>query len=557
MLSQFNVRFVIRNMKNIWLILLLLFSIFSSAKSIYERNALFLQRKPTVKFQRYRHLQANPTSSVVVNPWNPTNTMNQVNVNPSDPSSPKTLQNDLDPTGNRGISGFNDPFSNIPFESKAKKIGQNLYGDVKQGIKEEEKLKDPFTNIPYEAKAKKIGQDFYGDIKQGIKEEEGLKDPFTNIPYEVKVKHMAKHLYGDITHGIAKEEEMPHTIDELSDQVQGMAEKFKDVPGMGFLTEQSGPLAGLIPAIDSTTQEEAQANLDSDYVTAEGEPVLPPNVDELLSINLDDTGTLDQSYISIASDIKVYETTYIDCMAQLSDLDFTQANIDNCNGRNYRFVNDDIEYFKRKILAKADSIIQSRMVEECFKVAGTDLVMANGCDLLQKDALKLLWAELNYYLLIDYHRNKYIFQNSNLPTDLVDQLMREFKSLYKNQDELLGELYNHKTLTIQRIADYIADRNYEIAEDIQENGPLNLPVVTNRNVIRVDSARQKLLALNQIRRSEPWVMYKTTARKTKEVNGLNTEFVSPWGKDKSAKYGRTAEARKLIGNGENRKLLST
>lgn len=487
-------------MKTLCLFLLLLFSIFSSAKSTYQRNSLFLQRKPTVNFQRYRHLQADTiqTNDNLNQPPTHVHATHNNLVDPNDPTSAQNLQGILYPDSNQTSNFY------------PSKINYN-----------------------------------------------NIKDPFSSIPYEPDAKKVAKNIRGDYKEELYKKHEMPSTVDELTDQVQGMSEKFKDFPGMPYLTRQNGPLAGLIPAIDSTSPEEALANLESDYVTAEADPSLPPNVDELLTINLDDTGTLDQSYISIASDVKTYEATYIDCMSHLSDLDFLQTNIDTCVGKGYRFVNDDIEYFKRKILAKADSIIQTRMIEECFKVAGTDLVMSTGCDLLQKDVLKLLWSELNYYILIDYHRNKYIFQNSNLPTDMLDQLTREFKVLYLNQDELLTELYNHKMLAIQRIADYIADRKNEMQEDLEEYGPLNVSVVTSKNVIQVDSVRQKLQSLNDVRRSQPGIMYKKTERKTKEVNGLQHEFVSPWGKDKSAKFGRSAQARKLMGNGEGNRLVST
>ena len=446
-------------MKTLCLFLLLLFSIFSPAKSIYQRNSLFLQRKPPVNFQRYPHIQAVKI---------------QTNDNPDQPST----------------------------------HAETTY----------RKLVDP--------------NESYGKI-------------------------IANNIIGNHKGAVYNKNEVPIKLDEITDQARGLLEKFKDVSGKSYLTRNNEPLAGIIPGIDSTSPDEALTNLETDYVAVETDPSLPPNVDELLTINLDDTGTLDQSYISIANDVKTYEASYIDCMSHLSDLDFLQTNIDTCVGKGCRFVNDDIEYFKRKILAKSDSIIQTRMIGECFKVAGADLVMSTGCDLLQKDVLKLLWSELNYYILIDYHRNKYIFQNSNLSNDILDQLTREFKVLYLNQDELLTELYNHKMLAIQRITDYITDRKNQMQEDLEKYGPFDVSVFRSKNTIKVDSVRQKLQSLNDLRRSQPEVMFKKTERKTKEVNGLQHEFVSPWGNDKSAKFGRSAQAIKLIGNGEGNRLVST
>jgi len=354
----------------------------------------------------------------------------------------------------------------------------------------------------------------------------------------------------------------PSDLNGVSDSLNSVAGQFQKIPGVSMVTDKDGLFGDVFHPGDTgdtdDTDETDGTDGDyghSEYITAADSNELPPNVDELLTIDLGDTGSLDKSYLSIAEDLKHYENTYIDCLDKLSDLDFNQTNIDGCVGIDSRYVIDDIDYFKRKILARADSIIRSRMIDKCFKVAGMDLAESAGCDLLQKDAIQLLWAELNFHDLVDYHRNKYTVQAAALPVDLLDTILEEFKELYAKQTDLFVELYNHKTLTVQRVRDYIADR-LEYLEDMEEeHGPLEHGPLSLNKIIKVDSASMKLKKLSQLRSTMPLGIL-DKARKARELTKNAPLFISPWTNSDHHAYGR-GPVREALNKGESPKAAET
>lgn len=330
----------------------------------------------------------------------------------------------------------------------------------------------------------------------------------------------------------------PPDFNDVGDKLNQVTDKIQNLPGVGFIRSKDG-LFGDLFAGDQEAHGDGQEE-GMDYVTAadhQSEDV-PPNVEPLLAVDLTQNQSLEQSYMGIASELRAYQEAYIDCLERLSDLDFSQANIEKCVGKDSRFVSDDADYFKLRILARVDSIIQTQMVEGCFKVAGTDLVFSGACDLLQKDVLNLVWAELNYHALVDYHRNKYTFRSAMLPQETLDSLVAELEPLYKKQVDLLVETYDHKTLTLQRIRDYVADRFEFLRDQEAEDGPIQRKPLSASKVIKIDGLSNKLKSLDRFRAANPMVMYKA-ARKAQQT-GSQTPFKSPWSNAGNKQYGRSA-----------------
>lgn len=175
-----------------------------------------------------------------------------------------------------------------------------------------------------------------------------------------------------------------------------------------------------------------------------------------------DAHSHDKNYIQIAEDLKKYEDAYSACINHLSDNDFSDETVDDCVGINYNYVYDDIDYEKSKILARSDSALRDFMIQHCYTVAGVDLVLANACDLIESDAINLLWNELNFHSLIDYHRNKYLFEHSYMNETVFNPIITEFDAIHSETNSLLTELYDHRTLTITHLETLIADRTADI-----------------------------------------------------------------------------------------------
>lgn len=175
----------------------------------------------------------------------------------------------------------------------------------------------------------------------------------------------------------------------------------------------------------------------------------------------------DANYIKIAEDLKRYEDAYSACINHLSDNDFSDETVEACVGINYNYVYDDIDYEKSKLLARADSALRDFLIQNCYTVAGVDLVMSNACDLVEGDAINLLWNELNFAALIDYHRNKYLFEHAFMQESAFNPIVEHFKTIWNETSSLLTELYDHRRLTVTHLEDLISRRTSEILDKYQ------------------------------------------------------------------------------------------
>lgn len=178
----------------------------------------------------------------------------------------------------------------------------------------------------------------------------------------------------------------------------------------------------------------------------------------------------DANYIKIAEELKRYEDAYSTCINSLSDNDFSDETVDNCVGINYNYVYDDCDYEKSKILARADSALRDFMIQNCYTVAGVDLVLSNACDLVETDALTLLWNELKFSALLDYHRNKYMFEYSFMNETVFNGIIAQFQVINNETNSLLTELYDHRQLTVAHLEDLISVRTSDILEKFNDHG---------------------------------------------------------------------------------------
>ena len=206
----------------------------------------------------------------------------------------------------------------------------------------------------------------------------------------------------------------------------------------------------------------------------------------------------DSNYIKIADELKTYEAAYEACINHLSDNDFSDENVDACVGINYNYIYDDVDYVKSKLLARGDSAVRDFMIKNCYTVAGVDLVLSNACDLVEKDVINLLWNELNYASLLDYHRNKYMFEHSFMAEDIFNKILGDLTIIQKETGSLLAELYDHRQLTLDSLEKVISTRTSEILEkyhnkrdsnDYGDDGPTKIISI---DVNREDNGDQYL-----------------------------------------------------------------
>lgn len=212
-----------------------------------------------------------------------------------------------------------------------------------------------------------------------------------------------------------------------------------------------------------------------DYATQGGQTAAPAALAGVINIGLMNH---DANYIKIADDLKRYEDAYSDCINVLSENDFSDETVEACVGINYNYVYDDIDYEKSKLLARADSAVRDFLIQNCYTVAGVDLVMSNACDLVESDAINLLWNELNFAALLDYHRNKYLFEHAFLQEGVFNTIVEQFKTIWNETSSLLTELYDHRRLTVTHLEDLISRRTSEILEKYQTSSASNFQSIS-------------------------------------------------------------------------------
>lgn len=169
-----------------------------------------------------------------------------------------------------------------------------------------------------------------------------------------------------------------------------------------------------------------------------------------------------KNYKLIKDSISKFENNYRDCINKISDVDFSETSINNCIGKDFKFYMNDIKYENRKILSRVDSKIDQLMLEGCYKQAGLNLNFAQSCDLLQTDIIDILWANLNFFDLIQDNKRKYVGLFANIPANTFDALLNDIKLIYEELESLKVEFIDHRDLSLIKLKTLIDRRTKHI-----------------------------------------------------------------------------------------------
>ncbi len=148
-------------------------------------------------------------------------------------------------------------------------------------------------------------------------------------------------------------------------------------------------------------------------------------------------------YQLISHSYKIYEQNYRNCLDEIIDKNFTKTNVKECVGVNYSKIMNFNYYEKMKVFSEIDIEMKEIILGICYEEALTNEVWANGCDLFQKDALDLVWAELNYYQTLQENEQKYKSIFTNIPPECFNKMISRVKRNYYAYTELLEEIDVH------------------------------------------------------------------------------------------------------------------
>ena len=186
-------------------------------------------------------------------------------------------------------------------------------------------------------------------------------------------------------------------------------------------------------------------------------------------------------YKRISENLKAMEEAYKECLDSLSNSNYTEESVENCVGKDMIYVINDINYERRQMIGRADEKMRSYMIENCYKRAeGID--GANNCDLLERDVLELLWNELNFGLLVDYHRAKYVKEAAQVPVEDFERIADYLTKLHNELKELLEEVDDHSIIIRANLKKIIDMRTRVILEEAQESVKNPLPKIIKHNI---------------------------------------------------------------------------
>jgi len=189
-----------------------------------------------------------------------------------------------------------------------------------------------------------------------------------------------------------------------------------------------------------------------------------------------------ENFNKISKDIKVFEDEYKECINNIHDQVFTEEEIEECVGKDFKKVILDIKYETLKILSRGDARTKEFYLEYCYKPAGTNEQFATACDVMEKDVLDLLWNAMDFVQICRLNEDKYLSVISAMPRHNFEELMNNLTEFSAELFELLDEVDSHKEVLILRLKTLIDDRTKLIIEAAQENAENPQPKIIHHTI---------------------------------------------------------------------------
>lgn len=189
-----------------------------------------------------------------------------------------------------------------------------------------------------------------------------------------------------------------------------------------------------------------------------------------------------RNFQKISRDLKALEEEYKECINNISDQVFTQEEIEECVGVDFKKVILDIKYETLKIISRGDSRVKEFFLEQCYKVAGTNEQFASACDAMERDILSLLWNAMDFVQITRINEDKYLSVISAMPRETFEELMNSLTEFSEEFFELMDEVDSHKEVTILRLKTLIDDRTKLIIEAARESAENPEPKMITHNI---------------------------------------------------------------------------
>lgn len=203
---------------------------------------------------------------------------------------------------------------------------------------------------------------------------------------------------------------------------------------------------------------------------------------DLIEFEENDEAEHMRNFQKISRDLKALEEEYKECINNISDQVFTQEEIEECVGVDFKKVILDIKYETLKIISRGDSRVKEFFLEQCYKVAGTNEQFASACDAMERDILSLLWNAMDFVQITRINEDKYLSVISAMPRETFEELMNSLTEFSEEFFELMDEVDSHKEVCILRLKTLIDDRTKLIIEAARESAENPQPKIVTHQI---------------------------------------------------------------------------
>ena len=189
-----------------------------------------------------------------------------------------------------------------------------------------------------------------------------------------------------------------------------------------------------------------------------------------------------KNFKEVSTNLKAIQAAYTECLDKLSDLNFSEENVEKCLGPTNNYLINDIDYERLKIIARTEQSFRQLMVDECYLKAGEDVVISHACDLLSTDVVNMMWLELNFYELPNAHKDKYLKIYCKMPEDIFLNVMLKLKTFYEELKPLMKEINIHKQMVLVKMKTYVDDRRFQLSIEFKDKPRYPIPIITKHSI---------------------------------------------------------------------------
>ena len=122
------------------------------------------------------------------------------------------------------------------------------------------------------------------------------------------------------------------------------------------------------------------------------------------------------------------------------------------------------------------------MIKQCYEEAGENLVLSDACDLFEKDLNKLLWAEMNFYELMVFNKDKYTFVYEKMSEEIFHTLIEVLNEVYAELSDLIDEIDAHRDVIVVRLKGHVDDRTQHIVGEARHFANSPEPKIQKYNI---------------------------------------------------------------------------